>query len=133
MLKLAYTDNDLHIERLATSVEKWISQRVLLALRTGSAVSVEPMNAAFGLATNLGGWSDLEYLICREASEIVSLSVCDADVIELGLEGYWLSSSSLGDEGLFVTHLPAAIEARIVEIWQASRQKQPAFNHCCPE
>jgi hypothetical protein len=127
---LAYTDTDLHIEKLTTSVEKWISQRVLLALRVGSHVSVEPIHAAFGLSTNMAGWTDLEYLICREASEIVSLSVCDADVIEIGLEGYWLSVGAQSDEGLFVTHLPQAIEMAIVEIWQATRQKQPVIEHC---
>jgi hypothetical protein len=131
MLKLAYTETDLHIERLTIPVEKWISQRVLLAIRVGSSVSVEPMNAAFGLATNLDGWHDLEHLIGQEANEMVALSVCDADTIEIGLEGYWLSSNAPSDEGLFVTHLPTAIETRIVEIWQASRQKQPALNYCC--
>jgi hypothetical protein len=131
MLKLSYTDTALHIEKLSTSVEKWISQRVLLAVRVGSAMSVEPMSAAFGLPTNLGSWSDLEYLIGREASEMVSLSVCDADVVEISLEGHWLSAGDDSEEGLFVTHLPPAIESLIVEIWQASEQKQPAFDHCC--
>jgi hypothetical protein len=130
MLKLVYTDTDLQIDKLAISVEQWINQRVLLALRVGSTVSVEPMNAAFGLSTNLSGWTDLEYLICQEASEIVDLSVCDADVIEIGLTGYWLSAGNHSEEGLFVTHLPQAVETLIVQIWQASQQKQPEFDHC---
>ncbi len=130
MLKLAYTDTDLNIEKLTNSVEDWISQRVLLALRVGSLVSVEPIHAAFGLSTNMDGWTELEYLICREASEVVSLSVCDADVIEIGLEGYWLSSGTPSDEGVFVTHLPNVVETAIQKMWQASRQKQPAIEHC---
>lgn len=130
MLKLSYTDTDLHIEKLSTSVEKWISQRVLLAVRVGRTVSVEPMNAAFGLSTDVSTWIDLERLICREASDMISLSVCDVDMVEIGLEGYWLSSVPQSDEGIFVTHLPTAIESLIVEIWQASRQ-QPVFHHCC--
>lgn len=127
MLKLAYTETDLHIEKLATSVEEWVIQRILLALRVGSKVAVEPMNAAFGISTNLDGWNDLEYLICREASDTVSLAVCDVDVIEISLEGYWLSGGSHGDEGLFVTQLPSAVETSIVELWQAAHQKQPLF------
>jgi hypothetical protein len=131
MLKLSYTDTDLHIEKLSTSVEKWMNQRVLLAMRVGTAVSVEPMNAAFGLSTDISTWKDLEYLICREASDLISLSICDVDMVEIGLEGYWLSSTSQSDEGIFVTHLPTAIESLIVEIWQASQHHQPAFDHCC--
>ncbi len=131
MLKLSYTDTDLHIEKLSTSVEKWIGQRVLLAVRVGSTVSVEPLNAAFGLSTDANAWKDLENLICQEASDLISLSVCDVDMVEIGLEGYWLSATSHSEEGIFVTHLPAAIESLIVEIWQASQHQQPAFDHCC--
>jgi hypothetical protein len=130
MLKLSYTDTDLHIEKLSTSVEKWIGQRVLLAMRVGTAVSVEPMNAAFGLSTDISNWKDLEHLICREASDLISLSICDVDMVEIGLAGYWLSSTSQSDEGIFVTHLPTAIESLIVEIWQASQHQQPALDHC---
>jgi hypothetical protein len=129
MLKLSYTDTDLHIEKLSTSVEKWIGQRVLLAVRVGSTVSVEPLNAAFGLSTDVSAWKDLERLICREASDMIALSICDVDMVEIGLEGYWLSATAQSDEGIFVTHLPAAIESLIVEIWQTSQQ-QPVFQHC---
>ncbi len=132
MLKLSYTDTDLHIEKLSTSVEKWIGQRVLLAVRVGSTVSVEPMNAAFGLSTDVSAWTDLEHLIFHEASDMISLSVCDVDMVEIGLEGYWLSSVLQSDEGIFVTHLPTAIESLIVEIWQSS-QPQPVFHHCCSD
>ena len=131
MLKLSYTDTDLHIEKLSTSVEKWIGQRVLLAVRVGNTVSVEPLNAAFGLSTDASAWKDLEHLIFQEASDLVSLSVCDVDMVEIGLEGYWLSATSQSEEGIFVTHLPAAIESLIVEIWRAAQHRQPAFDHCC--
>jgi hypothetical protein len=131
MLKLSYTDTSLHIEKLSTSVEKWIGQRVLLAVRVGNTVSVEPLNAAFGLSSDASAWKDLEHLICQEASDLISLSVCDVDMVEIGLAGYWLSATSHSEEGIFVTHLPAAIESLIVEIWQAAQHQQPAFNHCC--
>jgi hypothetical protein len=127
MLKLIYTETDLHIEKLATSVEEWISQRVLLALRVGSRIVVEPTSASFGLATGLAGWSELEHLIGREAHETVTLSVCDADLIEIGLEGYWLSESPQQDEGIFVTHLPAKVESSLLELWQAYHQHQPVL------
>jgi hypothetical protein len=125
MLKLIYTETDLHIEKLTTSVEDWIGQRVLLALRVGNKVVVEPMNASFSLSTNLAGWNDLEYLLCREASETVALSICDADSIEIGLEGYWLAKSCTSEEGVFVTHLPPKVEAALLKMWQVYRRCEP--------
>jgi hypothetical protein len=127
MLKLIYTETDLHIEKLATSVEEWISQRVLLALRVGSRIVVEPTSASFGLATNVAGWTDLEHLIGREASETVTLSVCDTDLIEIGLEGYWLCQNPQQEEGVFVTNMPAKIESSLLKMWEACNHRQPTI------
>jgi hypothetical protein len=121
MLKLIYTETNLHIEKLTIGVEDWIGQRVLLALRAGQQVAFEPLHASFGLSPHWAGWPDLEYLICREASEQVSLSLCDADLIEIGLEGYWLSYGR-GEDGVFVAQLPTQVETALVESWQAHHQ-----------
>jgi hypothetical protein len=108
MLKLIYTETDLQMEKLATSIEEWISQRVLLALRVGNRISVEPTGASFG----------------REASETVSLSVCDDELIEIGLEGYWLCQNPHSAEGIFVTHLPAILENTLLEMWEVFNCRQ---------
>jgi hypothetical protein len=124
MLKLIYTETDLHIEKLSASVEEWVSQRVLLALRVGNKISVEPTGASFGLSTSLAGWPELEHLIGREASEVVSLSVCDDELIEIGLEGYWLCQNPLSEEGVFVTHLPVIIENTLLTMWETFNNLQ---------
>jgi hypothetical protein len=123
MLKLIYTETDLHIEKLSSSVEEWVSQRVLLALRVGNKISVEPTGASFGLSTSLAGWPELEHLIGREASEAVSLSVCE--LIEIGLEGYWLCQNPLSEEGIFVTHLPSIVENTLLAMWETFNSRQP--------
>jgi hypothetical protein len=125
MLKLIYTETDLHIEKLSTSVEEWVSQRVLLALRVGNKISVEPTGASFGLSTSLTGWPELEHLIGREASDIVSLSVCDDELIEIGLEGYWLCQNPVSEEGVFVTHLPSIVENTLLAMWETFNDRQP--------
>jgi hypothetical protein len=125
MLKLIYTETDLHIEKLSASLEEWVSQRVLLALRVGNKISVEPTGASFGLSTSLAGWPELEHLIGREASEVVSLSVCDDELIEIGLEGYWLCQNPLSEEGVFVTHLPVIIENTLLAMWETFNNLQP--------
>jgi hypothetical protein len=124
MLKLIYTETDFHMEKLTTSVEEWISQRVLLALRVGNKISVEPTGASFGLSTSLAGWPDLEHLIGREANETISLSVCDEELIEIGLEGYWLCQNPQSEEGIFVTHLPSIVENTLLEMWEAFSNRQ---------
>jgi hypothetical protein len=125
MLKLIYTETDLHIEKLSASLEEWVSQRVLLALRVGNKISVEPTGASFGLSTSLAGWPELEHLIGREASEVVSLSVCDDELIEIGLEGYWLCQNPLSEEGVFVTHLPVIVENTLLAMWETFNNRQP--------
>ena len=125
MLKLIYTETDLHMEKLSASVEEWVSQRVLLALRVGNKISVEPIGASFGLSTSLAGWPELERLIGQEASEAVSLSVCDDELIEIGLEGYWLCQNPLNAEGVFVTHLPSIIENTLLAMWETFNDRQP--------
>jgi hypothetical protein len=115
MLKLIYTETDLHMEKLSASLEEWVSQRVLLALRVGTKISVEPTGASFGLSTSLAGWPELEKLIGREASEAVSLSVCDDELIEIGLEG------------VFVTHLPPIVEKTLLDMWEIFNSRQPVL------
>ncbi len=125
MLKLIYTETDLHIEKLSTSVEEWVNQRVLLALRVGNKISIEPTGASFGLSTSLAGWPELEHLIGREASETVSLSVCDEELIEIGLEGYWICQNPMSEEGVFVTHLPSIIENTLLAMWETFNDREP--------
>ncbi len=125
MLKLIYTETDLHMEKLSASVEEWVSQRVLLALRVGNKISVEPTGASFGLSTSLAGWPELEHLIGQEAHDTVSLSVCDDELIEIGLEGYWLCQNPVSEEGVFVTHLPSIIENTLLAMWETFNGRQP--------
>jgi hypothetical protein len=127
MLKLIYTETDLHMEKLSASLEEWVSQRVLLALRVGTKISVEPTGASFGLSTSLAGWPELEKLIGREASEAVSLSVCDDELIEIGLEGYWLCQNPVNEEGVFVTHLPPIVEKTLLDMWEIFNSRQPVL------
>ncbi len=47
MLKLTYTDVGLHLERMATPLETLVAQRVVLALRAGQRLYIEPGKASF--------------------------------------------------------------------------------------
>jgi len=47
MLKLTYTETGFNLERLAQSPEQLVALRVVLAMRVGQSISVEPSTAAF--------------------------------------------------------------------------------------
>jgi len=47
MLKLTYTENSFYLERLAGSLEEWVTARVMLALRAASSLWVESSTASF--------------------------------------------------------------------------------------
>ncbi|MBD2095683.1 hypothetical protein H6F90_11005 [Trichocoleus sp. FACHB-591] len=53
MLKLNYTENGLYMERLMASPELAIAQRVVLAMRLGQFLQVEPGHASFLLSADV--------------------------------------------------------------------------------
>ena len=53
MLKLTYTDAGLYLERLDISLEEFVSNRVLLSLRSGLSIHVESSRAAFLLTADV--------------------------------------------------------------------------------
>ncbi|MEM9926593.1 MAG: alr0857 family protein, partial [Cyanobacteria bacterium P01_D01_bin.50] len=59
MLKLTYTENSFYLELLTQSVEEWIQARVILTLRVGQSLCVEPSTASFLLPVDLPGLGQL--------------------------------------------------------------------------
>ena len=53
MLKLNYTDVGLYMERTMTNPELLIAQRVLLAIRLGRSLHIEPGRASFLLPADI--------------------------------------------------------------------------------
>jgi hypothetical protein len=103
MLKLTYTETSFYLECFIQSLEEWVQTRVILALRVGQCLCVEPSTASFLLPINLPGVEMLKALINREDSEIIALCSCDNEYVEVTLRGYWLSNGSQDAEGMFIT------------------------------
>ena len=55
MLKLTYTNNSFYLECLTQSLEEWVAQRVILALRVSQTLRIEPTTASFMLPLDLPG------------------------------------------------------------------------------
>jgi hypothetical protein len=108
MLKLTYTEGSFYLECLNQSLEQWVAQRVVLAMRVGQSLSVEPSTASFLLPVDLPGVDLLQAAIKQYDSEIIALCACDTEYIEVTLRGSWLSESSETALGVFVTTISDA-------------------------
>jgi hypothetical protein len=117
MLKLTYTTNGFHLEHLSQSIEEWVNTRVILAIRSGTSLCVEPSTACFLLPQNLANLDTLEEM----AEDVLSVSRCDADSVEISLEGTWLTSDSESEEGLFVCAMGELTEFFLYQLWKTAQ------------
>lgn len=124
MLKFTYTETGICLERLEqVLLEEFITQRVMLALRVGSTLIVEPGTASFLLPSHLPAWKLLKQGCDRDRAE-VSFCACDAETIEVTLRGIWLSSQQDSVEGIFLADLDGWTEHLICKTWEASFSRQ---------
>lgn len=119
MLKLTYTENGFYLELLAQPLEDWVTARVMLALRTGTSLCVEPSSASFLLPTDLPQLQALERQ--GQTEDAMALCLCDADYVEVSLQGTWLSSDADAEEGIFVTVMSYAVEFFLFKLWQEAQ------------
>ncbi|MBD2607792.1 hypothetical protein H6G81_25550 [Scytonema hofmannii FACHB-248] len=122
MLKLIYTEKSFHLECLTQSLEQWVQGRVILALRVGQCLCVEPSTASFLLPVDLPGVEALKAEVKRNVSEIMALSVCDAEYLEVTLRGSWISNGSEDAEGVFVTAMSDRTEFFVHKLWQEAQK-----------
>ncbi len=117
MLKLTYTETGFTLERLAQSPEQLVALRVMLAMRVGESICIEPSTAAFLLPADLIGISFLEEAAIRER-DAISLCIADADFVEVTLEGTWISTDVEAENGIFVTRLSDRTELLLCKLGQ---------------
>lgn len=121
MLKLTYTENGFYLERLAQPLEEWVTARVMLALRAGTSLCVESSTASFLLPANLPQLRHLERQ--QEGEEAIALSLCDAEFVEVSLQGTWMTSHTDGAEGVFVTSMSYTVEFFLLKLWEESQTR----------
>lgn len=120
MLKLTYTEFGLHLERVTVSLEALVSQRVVLALRTGQTLHIEPSRAAFLLSIAAPGFAELEKLVRLERVP-VSIAPVDDQFVEVSVEGSWIATTVEAHSGMFVTALSDRTEFFVYKLWQATQ------------
>ncbi len=121
MLKLIYIESGFRLEHLAQSLEDWVTARVILALRAGTSLCVEPSTASFLLPSDLPHLIDLEKVVQGENREIIELSLCDAEYVEVSLQGTWLASEPDSEEGIFACAISDRAEFFLYKLWQEAQ------------
>lgn len=123
MLKLTYTENSFYLELLTESVEEWIQARVILTLRIGQSLCVEPSTATFLLPVDLPGLAQLHTQVEQDNnSEVIELYACDTEFLEVSLRGYWLSANAKSISGGFVTTMSHKTESFLHKLWLEARK-----------
>ncbi len=122
MLKLTYTESSFYLECLTLSLEEWVAQRVILALRVGQSLCIEPSTASFLLPVDLPGVEMLKAEVKRDDREIIALSACDAEYMEVTLRGSWLLDSSKDAVGVFFTTMSDRAEFFLHKLWQEAQE-----------
>ena len=120
MLKLTYTHNGFFIDHLEESLEAWVTTRVILAIRSGTSLCVEPSSASFLISLDLPYVDQLLEEVNEFTGEILEVNRCDEEAMEVVLEGTWLGSDIASEEGLFVCRLSDRLESLLYQIWQES-------------
>ncbi|KST65045.1 alr0857 family protein [Mastigocoleus testarum] len=113
MLKLTYTENNFNLERLDESLEKWVNIRVTLAIRSNTPIHLESSSASFLLAGEY-----VPQVFNLEQENRVELYRCDEDLVEVVLEGLWLTSDPESEVGIFVTNLEESTELLFEQMQQ---------------
>ncbi|MEH2270364.1 MAG: alr0857 family protein [Nostoc sp.] len=121
MLKLTYTESSFDLECVTLSLEEWVAQRVILALRVGQSFCIEPTTASFLLPVDLPGVEVLRAEVKRDDREIISLCACDTEYMEVTLRGSWLSASSKDAVGVFATTMSDRAEFFLHKLWQEAQ------------
>jgi hypothetical protein len=120
MLKLTYTEHGLHLERAAAPLDVLIAQRVMLTIRAGQRLHIEPGQAAFLLAADAPGLAQLRRMLRMEQTQIITITPVDDEFVEVTVQGSWLAETIHADEGVFVTALTDMTEFLLLRLWETT-------------
>jgi hypothetical protein len=123
MLKLTYIESGLHMEQLASSVEAFVSNRVILAMRSASTIHVEPGCASFLLPMDTPDLSLLKNAIRKEHRKNISLGIIEDDYVEVSFKGVWFAESPNAEEGIFVSAFSDCVEFHLHRVWQLTQEQ----------
>ncbi|MGD1872841.1 MAG: alr0857 family protein [Mastigocoleus sp.] len=119
MLKLTYDQDFFHLEYIEESVESWLADRVILALRSATNINVQSSTAAFPIFANSELIPELEKISFNNScGNNIELSHCDTEMMEVILKGNWITSDKDSESGVFITALEKSSELLLQKIYE---------------
>jgi hypothetical protein len=128
MLKLTYTSTGATLERSVEPLATALRRRVLLGLRTGEPLLLEPTSISLLVSPSLPALQQLETCITTAPTQAVQLIHKSATQIELQLQGYWLAQSEQVGEGIFYFNLNDDLEDPLVNLWQSTHHDVSCYS-----
>lgn len=122
MLKLTYTSTGVTLERSVESLEVAVRRRMLLGLRMGQPLGMEPTSVSLMVNRSVPALKALISAIASAPASTLRLVQKEAAQVEMQLQGYWLAQQEPLGEGVFMMNLDPTLEGHLVNIWQASQQ-----------
>ncbi|WP_392530186.1 alr0857 family protein [Nostoc sp. C117] len=123
-LILTYTSSSFFLSFSETALEEFIRLRVILALRLGLNLSVEPSTASFLLPTDIPDLRFFKAAIKREDEQVIALNESDEEYVEITLKGSWVTSTLTNeDEGIFVTSVSKDVGLRLSDLWLGNQEE----------
>jgi hypothetical protein len=121
MLKLTYTERSFCLECIPQSLEEWVTQRVIFAMRVGQNLYIEPTTASFLLPVDMPGVEALKVEVKRDDREVIALCICDSEYLEVTLQGSWLTNGAEDGIGVFITTMSDRTEFFLHKLWQEAQ------------
>jgi hypothetical protein len=121
MLKLTYTSTGVTLERSVESLDVVMRRRILLGLRMGQPLGMEPTSVSLMVNRSVPALKALMNAVASAPASTLRLVPRMAQV-EMQLQGYWLAQQEPLGEGIFMMNLDSTLENHLVNIWQASQQ-----------
>ncbi|MGL6345252.1 MAG: alr0857 family protein [Waterburya sp.] len=125
MLKITYLKEGIYLESLDESLETWKANRILVSLQAGMSIYVELGTACLILPSKMLYMKDLAIL---EAQELLEITPCDEEYMEISLSGTWIAKDEHSEEGIFVCAFDGSSEQLLYKSWQKSQIEVSVFS-----
>ncbi|BAZ45699.1 hypothetical protein NIES4102_27250 [Chondrocystis sp. NIES-4102] len=119
MLKITYLKEGIYLESITESLEAWKNNRILVSLRAGISIHLESITACLILPLN---HADFQDLVILQEQELVEITPCDREYVEVTLSGTWITTDHQSEEGVFVCAFESIKNEQLLyKIWQRSQ------------
>ncbi len=122
MLKITYTSTGATLEHSCESLEATIRRRVMLNLRVGEPLGLEPTSISLLVNHSVPALKALATAIAQSPTHALQIIQRGAAQVEMQLQGYWLAQPKNPGEGVFFANFDPTLECHLVKIWRTSQE-----------